>query len=327
MTVRKAIPLGAFGFGVLAALAYATQHPLQQPLLRDFADQLDSVAFAVLSGELVGVLVVLGLVLFRGSRSEIFRLFMEPRVHLKLLAIATLNSLSLVFYFVAIRTYDVVPVSTILNLFPFYALIVSVLIWKAKPNRSSILIFGGVAVSILTIGASDENQTFSSSVMRFLLVSSVPIIFSVVNIAKAKWFQGYRTVTYISVVAVFDAVIFVPATLFLLCTSDSFEIYQVFRMPSLLSAFCVGAVLSGFLAQYLLQKAFQANTSRVDYATAPFFMIPILSGLIGVALGFFGIGDSQGFTRENLAAYTVFAFGFLLFYFWDSIGARLKTQR
>lgn len=323
MADKTAISLGASTLGVLAAVAYATQHPLQQPLLRDIVSPFDSLAFAVLSSELVGILVIFCLVLFKGSRHEVLRLLAEPLIFFRLFLIAALNSLSLLLYFVAIRTYDVVPVSTILNLFPFYALIVSAIVWKTTPRLSSTLIFGAVAASIIVIGASDPNQTPASSIARFLFVSLVPVIFSVVQTAKTKWFEGYGAITYVSVVTVFDAVIFVPAALIVLGCSDSFAISQVLERPLSLSVFCVGAVLSGFIAQYLLQRALRVNASSIDYATAPFFLIPMLSGLIGVLLRFFNIGDSQGFTQENVFSYAIFALGFLLFYFWDSIHSRL----
>lgn len=270
----------ATGFGLLAVLAFAAQHPLTKPLLGSGADSL-------LVALLTSLLALLGLpVLFamaRGGR-DCFAILASRRYWPALSAITLLGIASKLFYLGGLAGNHPVIVTLFLNTSVLWAALWSRLIsGRSLPKAFfSTVVLAAIALAAPHVLAARDGGGIAIRPVDLLLLL-VPAFYTLKSVLASRWFPGRDTIEVSASLNV-ASVFFLMPVLLLPRFHDGIGLSlrqsaTVHWVEAGIGTLC-GTVLGA--AFYI--TALHKSEGRYAYVTAFNLLIPSLSALIGYGL-------------------------------------------
>jgi drug/metabolite transporter (DMT)-like permease len=288
MTTQAANYKMGAAYSILTAALLATQHPFSL-----LGAQHLSFAKFVLVSEVVLVAFVPFLILSEKSRSDFRKLISSGPNLIKFFGLLLIGLLGVLLYNIGLGKAHPIVVAAVLNLAPFWAAIIALVISKKAIPTSWWTFYGCLFVAFvgaLMIAVSQSDMT-SSSAQSFTLRSlagpwlyavPVPALYALSGTLIGKWFSEYDDSAALAVTFVTTAVVLIPATL----------IYEYFQsdltigseMIPAISMLAVGTVGASALGRVLYQVALTKTSDDNGFVTMFFLLVPALTAMLSLAL-------------------------------------------
>lgn len=278
--------LGAL-YSLITACLLATQEPFSFPA----AHGLSSIQFVCLTQ--IALLVSIPLLTLRAtSRRDFFALLGDSSNYGKLAVILAIGMTGLLLYNAGLSNSHPIIIAAILNLSPFWAALVALLISKVPIPVSPSIFFsclagafvGAMAVAWSQIGG-DSKQTINELVNNLLHGSwiyaiPVPICSALGGTLIGKWFAKYDESGTIAANFLVSTSVLIPITLVLLYARSELRFDQ---WPAILLMMC-GTIVAASLGRVLYQVALTTTGNDNGFVTMFFLLVPALTGLISLPL-------------------------------------------
>jgi drug/metabolite transporter (DMT)-like permease len=298
--------LGAL-YSLTTAILLATQEPFSFPA----ASRLTSVQFVCLTQVALLVSIPL-LTLHPNSRRDFFALLRDRSNYGKLAIILAIGICGLLLYNRGLSNSHPIIIAAILNLSPFWAAVVALLISRVPIPVSPIVFFsclvgaflGAMAVAWSQIGGADKPTM--SQVWDNLLHGSwvyaipVPICSALGGTLIGKWFTKYDESGTIAANFLVSTSILIPVTLLILYTRSELQFNQLGAVLLMM----VGTIVAASLGRVFYQVALSTTGNDNGFVTMFFLLVPALTGLISLPL-------SWWIAELRFTADPVFFFGLL----------------
>jgi drug/metabolite transporter (DMT)-like permease len=269
-------------YGTIAAFLLATQEPFSFLA----AERLSTLQFVFLTQ--VSLLVSLPFLLARPkSRRAFAALFAEASNYLYFAAILAMGIAGLLLYNLGLSQTHPVIVSVILNLSPFWAALVALVVTRV-PIPVSPAVFsacfigaflGAMAVTLSQLGGANAAMgEVGQSLMKggWLYIVPVPLLFALSATLIGKWFAGRDESATIAANFLVANVALIPTTLFLLYQRSELNLDH-WRAIELMIA---GTIMAGSFARVLYQVAMTVTGNDNGFVTMFFNLVPALTALI-----------------------------------------------
>jgi drug/metabolite transporter (DMT)-like permease len=298
--------LGAL-YSLSTAFLLATQEPFSFPA----ASRLTSVQFVCLTQ--VALLVSIPLLTLRPkSRRDFFALLGDRSSYGKLALIFAIGMCGLLLYNRGLSHSHPIIIAAILNLSPFWAALVALVISKVAIPVSRIVFFsclvaafaGAMAVAWSQIGGADKptmNQVWDNLLHgSWVYAIPVPICSALGGTLIGKWFRNYDESGTIAANFLVSTSILIPVTLVILYLHSELQFNQ---LPAVI-LMMIGTIIAASLGRVFYQVALSTTGNDNGFVTMFFLLVPALTGLISLPLSWW-IADLR-FTADP-----VFFFGLL----------------
>jgi len=280
----------AYSFAAAALLA--TQEPFSALAARHFS----SPQFLCLT-QFSLLLSVPLLTLPAESRRDFVKVLSNGRNLGRLLVLFAVGLAGLLLYNVGLSSAHPIITAAILNLSPFWAALVAIILSRKSIPVSPLVFFGcfGVAffgamvVAWSQIAASNEEMfgAFVKNLLHFRWAYAIPIpiFFALSGTLVGRWFGGFDEAAAIAANFVVAAVLLIPATLIILSLrpdlrphfSDDQDLTAVLLLV-------VGTLAASAAGRVYYQVALTQTRHDNGFVTMFFLLIPGLSALISVPL-------------------------------------------
>ena len=278
--------LGAL-YSVITAFLYATQEPFSFPAAR----HLNTLQFVALTQ--VSLLVSIPLLTSPlASRRDFVALFRKPANYLYLAVIFAIGMSGLLLYNFGLSNAHPIIISAILNLSPFWAALVALVLVRVPIPISRATFFGcfagaftgamAVAWSQLdapgmsTIGQLADNFVHGSWVYAI----PVPLCSALGGTLVGKWFADYDELAAIAANFLTANVILIPGCLALLAWRGELQFEQLPAM--LLMVF--GTIVAASIGRVVYQIALTVTGGDNGFVTMFLNLVPALTALISLSL-------------------------------------------
>jgi len=279
--------------GTLYSLAAATLLALQEPFSALAARSFSSWYFVCFT-QIALLLSVPLLVLPRASRRDFLTLLSDVGNIPRLAALFLIGIAGLLLYNIGLSSAHPIITACVLNLSPFWAALVALLISRKSIPASPPVFFGCFIVAFFGAMAIAWSQieTSNSVLVRGVLESALhskwiyaipmPVFFALSGTLVFKWFSRFDESAAIAANFVVSAFILIPASL-MMANVD----HVPFTNPSSTVAILlliVGTLASAAAGRVFYQVALTATHNDNGFVTMFFLLIPALSSLISIPL-------------------------------------------
>ncbi len=286
MSARANYRLGSL-CGTATALLLSTQEPFSFLA----AKRLSVMQFVCLTQ--IALLVSIPFLMARPkSRRDLARLFGDPTNYWKFAVILGIGIAGLLLYNMGLSKTHPVIVSVILNLSPFWAALVALIVARVPIPVSPIVFFTCLAAAFLgamAVTVSQMDQTtrgtmgaVSANLLEggWLYVLPVPFFYALSATLIGKWFDGFDESATIAANFLVANVVLIPTTLFLLYQRS--ELSPDHWRAMLLMV--LGTILAGSFARVLYQIAITVTSGDNGFVSMFFNLVPALIALISYVM-------------------------------------------
>jgi drug/metabolite transporter (DMT)-like permease len=274
-------------YSLVAAVLLATQEPFSALAAR----RMDSAHFIFLTQSALLLSVPL-MILPAASRRDFCALLSDVRNMGKLLVLFLLGLCGLFSYSVGLSSTHPIITAAVLNLSPFWAVLVASVISKKAVPVSPLVFFGCFSLAFVGAMTVAWSQLKSSNTLVELLENifhskwgyaiPVPLFFALSGTLVGHWFGKFDEAATIAANFVVSALILIPATLvFSHLHVDSSISGQEFDAVLLL---LLGTFASAVVGRVVYQIALTNTANDNGFVTMFFLLVPALSALITVPL-------------------------------------------
>jgi drug/metabolite transporter (DMT)-like permease len=282
-----------YRLGGLYALLTAALLATQEPFSALAAKKLSSTTFICLT-QLALLLSVPLLTLSTGSRRDFLALLSNPRNLLKFAVLLATGVCGLLLYNIGLSSAHPIITAAILNLSPFWAALVALIVSRKSIPVSPLIFFGCFSVAFLgamIVAWSQIDQ--SNDLMLKDLIESVfhsrwayaipmPIFFALSGTLIGKWFADFEESAIIAANFVVSGMVLIPATILIghWHTAPAIDGDAKFAILLLL----IGTLAAAAAGRVFYQVALTATHNDNGFVTMFFLLVPALSALITVPL-------------------------------------------
>jgi hypothetical protein len=299
--------LGSF-YAVTTAFLLAVQEPFSSLAAR----RLSATQF-VCATQVALFLSIPLLTLRAASRRDFFALLLDFSNYGKFLTLFVIGLSGLLFYKLGLSNAHPIIISAVLNLSPFWAALVALLI-SGKPIPVSAAIFfsclagaffGAMAVAWSQIGGGGK-PSMSELVDNILHGSwiyaiPIPIISALSGTLIGKWFAGRDESATIAANLLLSTSSSIIVCVFIMYQNSEFHTDQVFAIILMM----IGTVVAAAAGRVLYQISLTVTGNDNGYVTMFFLLVPALTSLISLPLSWW-IADL------HFVADPLFYFGLLI---------------
>jgi drug/metabolite transporter (DMT)-like permease len=274
-------------YSVITAFLYATQEPFSFPAAR----HLSTLQFVALTQ--ISLLVSIPLLTSPpASRRDFVALFQKPANYLYLAVIFAIGMSGLLLYNFGLSNAHPIIIAAILNLSPFWAALVALVLVRVPIPISRATFFGCFAGAFLgamavawsqldapgmsTIGELADNFLHGSWVYAI----PVPLCSALGGTLVGKWFADYDESAAIAANFLTANVILIPGCLALLAWRGELQFEQLSAM--LLMVF--GTIVAASAGRVVYQIALTVTGGDNGFVTMFLNLVPALTALISFAL-------------------------------------------
>ena len=267
--------------GSLYGTATAGLLSTQEPFSFIAAKELTTMQFVCLTQ--IALLVSIPLLMARSkSRHDLKRLFSDPGHYWKFGVILAIGIAGLVLYNIGLAKTHPIIVSVILNLSPFWAALVALIIAKVPIPISPVLFFfclagaflGAMAVTVSQMdgAAAMSMDALTDNVLKgdWLYVLPVPFFYALSATLIGKWFDGFDESATIAANFLVANVVLIPTTVFLLYQRSELSLDH-WRAILLM---IVGTILAGSFARVFYQVAISVTAGDNGFVSMFFNLVP-----------------------------------------------------
>lgn len=300
-------------YSVITAFLYATQEPFSFPAAR----HLDTLQFVCLTQIALMVSIPL-LIGHPASHRDFFALLRKPANYAYLAVIFAIGMSGLLLYNLGLSNAHPIIISAILNLSPFWAALVALVISRVPIPISPATFFGCFAGAFLgamavawsqladagmeTINELADNFVHGSWVYAI----PVPLCSALGGTLVGRWFGKYNESAAIAANFLFANVILIPSCLVILAWRSKLNFDQ---LPAML-LMIVGTILASSLGRVFYQISLTVTGGDNGFVTMFWNLVPALTALVSLTL-------SRWIADEHFVIDPTFFFGSL------AIGASL----
>ena len=276
MKARANYRLGSL-YGIVTAALLATQEPFSFIA----AKQLTTLQFVCLTQIALLTSVPL-LMIRRKSRHDLGRLFRDSTHYWKFAVLLGIGLAGLVLYNLGLSKTHPIIVSVILNLSPFWAALVALIIVKAPIPVSPIVFFaclagafaGAMAVTIsqMAPAAGGSMNGLSANLLKgdWLYVLPVPFFYALSATLIGKWFDGFDESATIAANFLVANVVLIPVTLVALYLRSELSLVH---WPAI-ALMIAGTILAGSFARVFYQVAISVTSGDNGFVSMFFNLVP-----------------------------------------------------
>ena len=279
--------LGSF-YSVVTALLLAVQEPFSFLAAR----RLTTVQFVCLTQ--IALLISIPLVTARpASRRDFIALLREPSNYRGLAIIFAIGMTGLLLYNFGLGHSHPVIVSAILNLSPFWAAMVALLISRVPIPVSPIVFFGcflGAFLGAMAVVWSQIPESARPTMGElaeglkhggWLYVIPVPICSALGGTLMHRWFVKYEESATVAANFFVANVILIPATVVILYRRSELAFDAQFVAVALMIA---GTIIAASFGRILYQVTLTVTGGDNGFATMFWNLVPALTALISLAM-------------------------------------------
>ena len=288
---RSQKPRTNYQLGSIYALVTALFLSVQEPFSFLAAKRLTVTQFVFLTQ--VALLMSIPLLVARGkSRRDLVLLLGNAANYRKLGALFSIGIIGLLLFKLALSNAHPIIISAIINLQPFFAALVALLIARVPIPVSATIFFGCLISAFLgamTVAWSQVGEAnrpdlsqLAESAMHgtWLYAIPVPICTALGGTLVCKWFAKYDESAAIAANFFVSAVILIPVVGFFLYWRSELHFGQA--VPVILMM--AGTIIAASVGRVLYQIALSVTGNDNGFVTMFFLLIPALTALISFAL-------------------------------------------
>jgi drug/metabolite transporter (DMT)-like permease len=279
--------LGSF-YALVTAFLFATQEPFSFLA----AERLSTIAFVCVTQ--VALLISIPLLTVRHeSRRDFIALLRNPSNYAKLAVIFAIGMSGLLLYNLGLAHAHPIIISAILNLIPFWAALVALIVLKVPIPVSPGVFFGcfaGAFVGAMAVAWSqlDEAQkpalgALADSFLEgsWVYALPVPLCSALGATLIGKWFGNYRESAAIAANFFVANVFLIPTTLALLYGRSELKVDH--QLPAVL-LMIAGTIMAASIGRVFYQISLTTTGGDNGFVTMFFNLVPALTALISFAM-------------------------------------------
>ena len=289
--MRSQKPRINYQLGSIYAVVTALFLSVQEPFSFLAAKRLSVMQFVFLTQ--VALLMSIPLLVARGkSRRDLILLLANTANYLKLGALFSLGIIGLLLFKLALSNAHPIIISAIINLQPFFAALVALIIARVPIPVSPTVFFGCLISAFLgamlvawsQVGEANrpDLSQLADSAMHgtWLYAIPVPICTALGGTLICKWFAKYDESAAIAANFCVSAVILIPVVGFFLYWRSDLHFGQVVAVILMIA----GTIIAASVGRVLYQIALSVTGADNGFVTMFFLLIPVLTALISFAL-------------------------------------------
>jgi drug/metabolite transporter (DMT)-like permease len=274
-------------FAIITAILYSTQEPFSFPAAR----HLNSLQFVCLTQ--IALLVSVPMLLSRpASRRDFLALIRDPSNYGPLAAIFAIGMSGLLLYNFGLSNAHPIIISAILNLSPFWAALVALVIMRVPIPISPGTFFGcfaGAFLGAMTVAWSQlsdaSRPTFEQLAENFadgswVYAIPVPLCSALGGTLVGKWFGRYNESAAIAANFLFANVILIPSCLLILAWRMELTFAQLPAMILMI----VGTILASSVGRVIYQISLTVTGGDNGFVTMFWNLVPALTAVVSLAL-------------------------------------------
>jgi hypothetical protein len=274
-------------YSIVTAFLLATQEPFSFLA----AKRLNSMQFVCLTQ--IALLVSIPLLTLRAtSRRDFVALLRDASNYGKLAIIFAIGMSGLLLYNLGLSNAHPIIISAILNLSPFWAALVALLISRVPIPVSPAIFFsclagafiGAMAVAWSQLGGAGKPTIgeLADNVLHGSWVYAIPIpVFSALGgTLIGKWFAKYDESAAIAANFLVSTVALIPATVLILYLRSELQFDQLLAIVLMI----VGTIIAASVGRVFYQVALTVTGNDNGFVTMFFLLVPALTGLISLPL-------------------------------------------
>jgi drug/metabolite transporter (DMT)-like permease len=274
-------------YSLITACLYATQEPFSFPA----AMRLNTLQFVCLTQIALAVSIPL-LTSRPTSRRDFFALLRAPTNYGYLAVIFAIGMSGLLLYNFGLSKAHPIIISAILNLSPFWAALVALILSRVPIPVSPAVFFGcfaGAFIGAMAVAWSqigDANKPTISELADNVLHGSwvyaipVPLCSALGGTLVGKWLAKYDESAAIAANFLFANVLLIPACIVILFWRNELQFNQ---LPAML-LMIVGTIVAASLGRVGYQIALTVTGGDNGFVTMFFNLVPALTALISLIL-------------------------------------------
>ena len=228
----------------------------------------------------------------RRSRNDLILLLGNAANYGKLGALFPIGMMGLLLFKLALSNAHPIIISAIINLQPFFAALVALLIAKVPIPVSPTIFFGclisaflgAMAVAWSQVGEANrpDLSQLADSAMHgtWLYAIPVPICSALGGTLVCKWFAKYDESAAIAANFLVSALVLIPAAGFILYWRSDLHFAQVVAVILMIA----GTIVAASVGRVLYQIALSVTSNDNGFVTMFFLLIPALTALISLPL-------------------------------------------
>jgi drug/metabolite transporter (DMT)-like permease len=280
-----------YKLGSIYAVVTALLLSVQEPFSFLAAKRLSVTQFVFLTQ--VALLGSIPLLIARGrSRRDLILLLGNKANYAKFGVLFAVGMGGLLLFKLGLSNAHPIIISAIINLQPFFAALVALLIARVPIPVSPTIFFGCLisaflgAMAVAWSQVGEANQPDLSQLVEsamhgtWLYAIPVPICSALGGTLVCKWFAKYDESAAIAANFFVSALVLIPAAGFILCWRSDLHFGQL--VPVILMI--AGTIVAASLGRVLYQIALSATGNDNGFVTMFFLLIPALTALISLPL-------------------------------------------
>jgi hypothetical protein len=284
--VLDQLSLGSL-YSVITAFLYATQEPFSFPA----ASHLSTLQFVCLTQ--IALLVSVPLLMSRpSSRRDFVALLRKPANYGYLAVLFAIGMSGLLLYNLGLSNSHPIIISTILNLSPFWAALVALLISRVPIPISPASFFGcfcGAFIGAMVVAWSQlsdaDKPTLDELAGNFVHGSwvyavPVPLCSALGGTLVGKWFAKYNEAAVIAANFLFANIILIPSCLFILYRRNELNFDQLQTMILML----VGTILASSVGRVFYQISLTVTGGDNGFVAMFWNLVPALTAVVSLIL-------------------------------------------
>jgi hypothetical protein len=286
MSTRPDYKLGSL-YSLLTAFLFSTQEPFSFPA----AKHLSTMQFVCLTQIALAISIPL-LTLQSTSRRDFVALLGDASNYRYLAVIFAVGMSGLLLYNFGLSNAHPIIISAILNLSPFWAAMVALVISRVPIPVSPTVFFscfagaflGAMAVAWSQIG--DANKPAISDLADNLLHGSwvyaipVPVFTALSGTLMAKWFARYEESATVSANFLFANVLLIPTTLLILYQRSQLQFAELPAMILMI----VGTIIAASVGRVFYQVSLTVTGGDNGFVAMFWNLVPALTALVSLLL-------------------------------------------
>ncbi len=310
-----------YRLGSLYALVTAALYAVQEPFSFLAARRLSTIQFVCLT-QIALFLSIPLLSLNPASRRDLVALLAEPSNYGRLAVIFAIGASGLVLYNIGLSGAHPIIISAILNLLPFWAALVALVIARVPIPVSPTVFFGcfiGAFLGAMAVAwsqVSDVNQQSSHMIVESLISGSwlyalpVPICTALGGTLIAKWFGKYDESAAIASNFLFANVLLIPATLVILYRRGELgfdgDVLAIVLM-------IVGTIIAASVGRVFFQIALTVTGGDNGFVSMFLNLVPALTAVVSFVLSWWIADLYFAFDRRFFAGLALIGVSLALF--------------
>ena len=278
-------------YSVVTAFLLATQEPFSFLA----AKRLATLQFVCLTQIALMISIPLVTLPRSASRRDFVALLGGVSNYGKLAVLFAIGLAGLLLYNFGLSNSNPVIVAAIVNLSPFWAALVALIISKVPIPVSPVVFFGcfaGAFIGAMAVAwsqvAEASRPTMSALEVNFLhggwvYAVPVPICTALGGTLIGKWFANYDECAAVAANFLVSNVVLIPTTLLILYSRSKLQFDGQYTAIALLIA---GTILAGSVGRILYQVALTVTGGDNGFVSMFFNLAPALAAFISLAMSF-----------------------------------------